>query len=71
MPNEYEVELCYKMMALAYQSSKVDMRPSQIKKIMSLFFDDDVIAAVVAHFEAGTRPTMRWAALAQEQSYEK
>jgi len=55
--NEYEVELCYKMMAHAYQSSKVDMKPSQVKKIMSLFFDDDVIEAVTIHFLAGTRPT--------------
>jgi len=37
MPNEYEIELCYKIMSFAYQSSKIDMGPSQIKKLCRCF----------------------------------
>lgn len=54
--NNYEIELCYKMLAYAYQSSKVDMKPTQIKKLLRLFFDDDVIESAVSHIVAGTRP---------------
>jgi len=54
--SEYELDLCYRIMAYSYQSSKVDMTPTQIKKLLRLFFDDGVIEAAVNHIKAGTRP---------------
>lgn len=55
--NEYEVELCYKMLVHAYGSTDVDLKPSQVKKLLRLFFNDNVIEETVSYIVACSRPS--------------